>query len=68
MKGHYRVASPEVLAAGSQFGPLQTDGHNYLCPDCGGYGTVPPDRTKCPFCDGKQTIPLDDERVKKGEP
>jgi DnaJ-class molecular chaperone len=65
---NYNVAVPNVWAKGSKYGRLQTDGFNYLCPECGGYGTVPPDQTKCDFCDGKETIPLDDKRIVSGDP
>ena len=68
MKHQYIVANPNVWANGSKYGRLLTDGYNYLCPECGGYGTVPPNRTRCAFCDGNQTLPMDDERIVAEDP
>lgn len=30
--------TPDMFARGSEYGPLQSDGRTYLCPECGGYG------------------------------
>jgi RecJ-like exonuclease len=63
VRGHYRRTDPAMFAKGSKYGPLQSDGFDYLCPDCGGYGYLPND-PECGFCSGVGTIPLDDKRVK----
>lgn len=67
MRHEYRMTSPSKWAAGSKYGPLQTDGTDYLCPDCGGYGKAL-DGGKCGFCKGKETIPLDDKRIVAEDP
>ena len=52
-----------MYAKGSKCGPLQSDGYDYLCPDCGGYGYIADKNSKCDFCSGFGTIKLNDERV-----
>jgi DnaJ-class molecular chaperone len=64
MKNHYDITDPPMKAIGSEYFPLLTDGHDYLCPTCGGYG-VALDKGPCKFCDGLQTISLSDPRVVK---
>ena len=61
MRGYY--SPTEKNAKGSKYGNLQSDGCDYLCPDCGGYGYLLDIDSKCSFCNGKGTIELDDERV-----
>lgn len=58
---HFKPSSPRMWAKGSEYGPLQTDGYVYLCPDCGGYGEV--GKSACSFCLGNGIIELWDERV-----
>jgi DNA-directed RNA polymerase subunit RPC12/RpoP len=59
-------AVPGTSAKGSRYKPLLSDGFDYLCPDCGGYGTVPHKgkQVECPFCSGHCTISFEDPRVK----
>ena len=69
-KGNFK-AEHGTYAIGSAYGPLLTDGHEYLCPDCGGYGTMPTSCDKyegalCEFCDGNGVISLHDLRVLVG--
>jgi DnaJ-class molecular chaperone len=64
MKNEFRIIDPKMQAKGSVFSPLQTDGHNYLCPECGGYGYVPKNPS-CAFCDGSGLLELTDTRVTK---
>ena len=61
MRGCY--SPTKKIAKGSKYGNLQSDGHNYLCPDCGGYGFLLDTDSKCSFCNGNGTIALDDDRV-----
>ena len=61
-KTMYQPAKPRVWAEGSEYGPLQTNGIDYLCPECGGYGYTPNEKT-CSFCKGEEVIPLDDNRI-----
>ena len=56
-----------VYATGTKYGPLLSNGIDYLCPDCGGYGFTP-DADVCSYCDGKKSIPLDDKRVVGSKP
>lgn len=73
-KGNYRPIEGSY-ASGSKYKPLQTDGYNILCPECGGYGYLAGDSSgsiyltaslpkslTCTFC-YQGYIPLDDERV-----
>jgi len=62
-KGHYDHTRNPMWARGSIYGPLQTDGFDYLCPDCGGYGYICDSNKKCGFCEGNGTISLDDPRL-----
>lgn len=66
--GYFRVPEKgKRWAIGSEYGPLLTDGTEYLCPDCGGWGhvngtaLVPGD--KCEYCEGFGTLPLNDARI-----
>lgn len=65
MRGHYQPVEGSY-ASGSKYKPLQTDGFDILCPDCGGYATVPHkgQQVECSFCSGKGHISLEDPRVK----
>ena len=62
----------EKQAEGSDAAALQSDGFNYLCPECGGYGQVPTYRKHinksgqktCVFCKGSGYMDLTDSRVK----
>jgi hypothetical protein len=45
---------------------LQTDGFDYLCPQCGGYGTVLEGKMTCPCCMRKRIIRRYDPRVQRG--
>ena len=58
---HYLIDSG-LMAAGTEYGPLLTDGYAYCCPECGGHGTYPPGND-CPYCGGDGEISLDDPRV-----
>lgn len=60
-KGHFLLIT-SVRAKGTEYGPLLTDGYAYLCPDCGGYGTIH-HKKKCLYCKGIGEIPLNDPRV-----
>lgn len=63
-RGNYRPVEGSY-ADGSEYRPLQTDGHDVLCPECGGYGHVPSEKgfaVTCTFCN-QGYIPLDDNRV-----
>ena len=51
-----------VYAHGSNYGPLLSNGKEYLCPDCGGYKSYE-NHKMCPFCKGKGTISLRDKRI-----
>lgn len=64
IRGQYRLTIPAMVATGSRYGRLQTDTHDYLCPECGGYGYLP-GKAKCDFCGGSGTLSLDDPRVKQ---
>lgn len=59
---HNFLINSGVYAKGTEYGPLLTDGHAYLCPDCGGHGTVPGGK-KCAYCKGVGEIALTDARV-----
>jgi len=62
--GYYHTQRhPSMWANGSQYGPLQCDGLDYLCPECGGYGFLGTNDTRCEFCLGSGTLALDDPRV-----
>jgi len=63
MKNSYDTQIPHVFAEGSVYGPLQTDGFDYLCPDCGGYGFILDKNATCEFCKGEGIIPLNDKRI-----
>jgi DnaJ-class molecular chaperone len=52
-----------MMAEGSTYSPLLSNGKEYLCPDCGGYGLIY-GVLKCNFCDGAGVIALDDKRLK----
>jgi len=54
-------------ALDTKYGPLLTDTHAYLCPDCGGWGHIP-SASVCPYCKGVGEIPLDDSRVVDEDP
>ena len=58
-KGQYKPVDKWVRASNTR---LQSDGFDYLCPLCGGYGWVDLNR-KCEYCNGRGNIPLDDSRV-----
>ncbi|MBT8449109.1 MAG: hypothetical protein KJO69_05440 [Gammaproteobacteria bacterium] len=60
MSAGYRPT--KTKAVGSKYG-LQTNGKDYLCPECGGYGQLYGVKT-CKYCKGKGVIALDDPRVK----
>jgi hypothetical protein len=49
-------------SSGTQYGPLLTDGHKYLCPECGGYGLIYREHL-CKYCKGVGEIELTDPRV-----
>ena len=64
--GCYSYPKKPVHASGTTYNPLQTDGETYLCPECGGYGTVPGEamsNVKCDYCKGNGWIALNDERI-----
>ena len=63
MKNHYKLTDDKYLN-GSKYGPLQSDGVDYLCPECGGYGFVGDYRYRyrCRICKGDGIIALDDVR------
>lgn len=66
-RGHYQVIPDNVYLRGSDYGPMQCDGFSYLCPQCGGYASVPGDGPgteprRCPCC-RNGTIALDDPRI-----
>lgn len=65
----YRPTDPERWLEGIPYAALQSNGDHYLCPQCGGYGSVPSSDT-CPTCKGTCQVALDDKRVtsKKPEP
>ena len=67
-KGSYEPAIPYVWATGSKYGSLQTDGFDYLCPDCGGYGYNCNIDPKCGFCKGIGVITLTDSRIVNTKP
>lgn len=48
-------------AKGSAYG-LLSDGYDWLCPECGGYGKIGV-KKKCRYCKGKGTFPLNDKRI-----
>lgn len=65
-RGHFRTPEAHFCCAGTKYGPLQTDGFSFLCPDCGGYGMVPGkagSTVGCKFCGADGVIALDDARV-----
>lgn len=66
--GKFVTEVPNTYARGSKYA-LLTDGHTYLCPECGGYGSIfHGDVNKlCGFCDGRGTIELTDARIHHGE-
>ena len=64
IEGSFSTAVPHVFARGSKYGPLQTDGFTYLCPDCGGYGYIADKDNQCLFCKSNGTIPIDDSRIR----
>ena len=66
--GHYRQRQPAMWATGSQYGPLQCDGCDYLCPECGGYGYLSTKGISCDFCKGLGSIALDDPRITTEKP
>jgi DnaJ-class molecular chaperone len=60
MKNHYKLTDDKYINE-SKYGPLQSNGIDYLCPECGGYGFIDDDR--CSICNGSGIIALDDVRV-----
>ena len=67
-QGYYTQRNPETWAKGSEFGPLQCDGYDYLCPECGGYGYLYNKDARCGFCKGVGRIALDDPRLTTERP
>ena len=67
-RGVYVLTDPPRWAKGCTFGPLQSDGFAYLCPECGGYGYLYDRDATCDFCKGKASIPLDDPRITDKQP
>lgn len=61
VRGWFRTVCPPLFFIGSIYGPLQSDGWVYLCPDCGGYGSVP--KGPCRLCGTTGEIFLHDARV-----
>jgi hypothetical protein len=61
---HFYRSFEGSYAIGSKYAPLQTDGYDILCPECGGYGYIMDKKVMivCTFC-YQGYIPLDDERV-----
>ena len=58
------TSTENTFAKGSNYGPLQSDGYSYLCPECGGYGFVADDNAgTCKFCNGTGELALTDERI-----
>lgn len=60
-RGNFWVNSGR-FSTGTEFGPLLTDGHMYLCPDCGGHGLIY-NTYLCAYCRGAGEIKMTDERV-----
>jgi DnaJ-class molecular chaperone len=54
-----------MWAEGSTYGPLQSNGIDYLCPQCGGYGKC--SGQDCEFCNGVGTIALNDPRIRSNK-
>jgi hypothetical protein len=70
-KGRFVTVIPHRFARGATYCgvPLQSDGQEFLCPDCGGYGYVADDNCgTCPYCVGTGALPLHDQRVTEGRP
>lgn len=65
----YRVYMPHMRLIGSQYFPLLVSDEDVLCPDCGGYGTVPDGiplsrgSLGCRVCLGRGRLPFDDPRI-----
>ncbi len=53
--GHFRPCNARL--PDSEYPNLQTDGHEFLCPDCGGYGWA--EGQHCNRCYGDGTLPMD---------
>ena len=62
----YEVSNPRKRAEGSRFRTLMECGENFLCPECGGYGTY--DYKPCSFCSGKGVLEKDDSRIVEEKP
>lgn len=60
-RGNFFINSGRY-STGTEYGPLLTDTHAYLCPDCGGHGLIFHKDT-CAYCGGEGEISLDDARV-----
>jgi hypothetical protein len=64
----YHENTPPKYALGSNYGPLQTDGTDYLCPECGGYGWTQCGNVCCAFCGGSGILDMADSRITGDRP
>ena len=63
MRGYYEPSDKSF----NRHTMLQTDGYDYLCPECGGYGYIHSIDDRCMFCSGMGVIALNDSRIKEQE-
>ena len=63
VRGRYFVALPKVYTIDFPNSALQTDGFDFLCPQCGGYKKIF-GQYSCEYCIGLGVISFDDGRIK----
>jgi len=61
--GCYRVGDKEYFLTGCKYGPMQENDVDFLCPQCGGYGTTVGLEKVCSFCNGTGNIQKTDPRI-----
>ena len=67
----YRISDKEKYMKGCMYGPMQESDEDYLCPHCGGYGTVceiETGKNVCKFCNGSGAIQKNDQRIVDAHP
>lgn len=62
-KGHFSVVAGATAPDNKYGSTMQSDGHSWLCPNCGGYCKVP--NGACEYCKGKGELPLTDSRIRR---
>jgi DnaJ-class molecular chaperone len=58
---HYSSTDTHILKNSKYGDHLQTNGKDFICPECGGYGVV--GNVKCLYCKSTGFIQKNDERL-----